>query len=209
VEEFDLPGTLRRIRRTADLSQRQLAETCGVSQSLVARAEAGKGDVLVGLLGRMAALAGLRVALLDGTGTELRPMDGNAVRDGANRRFPAHLDTRYGDEDWWHGPERYSREQPWYTFDRARDVRDQWRTRLGIPDDHQLPQPGDSPEERRARRQAEERQRRREERERRWAAGELRLSVEWRCDCTPDCAERDVGQLPAHIPECPCECDVD
>jgi len=43
--DFDLSGTLRRIRRSADLSQRELADACGVSQSVVARAEAGQREV--------------------------------------------------------------------------------------------------------------------------------------------------------------------
>jgi transcriptional regulator with XRE-family HTH domain len=209
VAELDVANGVRRIRRMADLSQRQLAETCRISQSLVARAEAGKQDVLVGLLGRMAAVAGLRLAMLDDTGAEIGPMDGDAVRDGAGRRFPAHLDTRYGDVDWWHGVQRYSREQPWYTFDRSRDLRDGWRGRSGTPDDHQLPQPGDSPQDRAAARRLEAERRRRAEHRRRWEAGELRRCPEWVCDCPPGCADQDTGELPAHVPGCPCECDVD
>ncbi|HYO36266.1 MAG TPA: helix-turn-helix transcriptional regulator, partial [Geodermatophilus sp.] len=85
---------LRRIRRTADLSQRELADGCGVSQSTVARAEAGRRDVGVGLLVTAARLAGLRLALLDAEGREVTPMDAAAVRDGGGRLFPAHLDTR-------------------------------------------------------------------------------------------------------------------
>ena len=64
------------------------------------------------------------------------------VRDRLGRRFPAHLDTRYSDEGWWHGPERYSRPVPWYTYDRDRERRDARRSRRGTPSDHQLPQPG-------------------------------------------------------------------
>ncbi len=89
-------------------------------------------------------LAGLRLALLDAADTEVPVMADGAVRDMSGRRFPAHLDTRYSDDGWWHGPERYSRAQPWYTFDRERTVRDWYRGRSGTPDDHQLPQPGDS-----------------------------------------------------------------
>ena len=58
-------------------------------------------------------------------------MADGAVRDMSGRRFPAHLDTRYSDDGWWHGPERYSRAQPWYTFDRERTVRDWYRGRSG------------------------------------------------------------------------------
>ncbi|WP_222262314.1 helix-turn-helix domain-containing protein [Modestobacter marinus] len=207
--DFDLPGTLRRIRRRADLSQRELARACTVALAVVSHAEAGRRGGTVEFLSRAAVLAGLRLALLDETGTEVGPMDGDAVRDDAGRRFPAHLDTRYGDDCWWHGPERYSRAQPTYTFDRCRDRRDARRRRLGSPDDHQVPRPGDSPAARRARRQADAQRRWHEEVRRRQEAGELRECPEWDCACPPECAEQDAGELPAHISECPCECDVD
>jgi transcriptional regulator with XRE-family HTH domain len=209
VVPLDVANAVRRIRRRADLSQRQLAETCGVSQSLIARVEAGTQDVLAGVLGRLAAVAGLRLALLDEAGQEVAGMADGTVRDAAGRRFPAHLDTRYGDLDWWHGTERYSREQPWYTFDRSRYTRDHWRGRGGTPEDHQLPQPGDSPAERTARRRADARRRRDEEHHRRRAAGELPEPVEWTCDCPPRCAELGTGERPQHVPDCPCGCDVD
>jgi transcriptional regulator with XRE-family HTH domain len=137
VSTFDLPAVLRRIRRTADASQRELAELVGASKSAVAAAESGGRGLDVRLLARAATAAGLRLALLDADGREVAGMDGDAVRDMSGRRFPAHLDTRYSEESWWHGPERYSRRQPWYTFDRDRELRDEWRRRRGTPDDHQ------------------------------------------------------------------------
>jgi transcriptional regulator with XRE-family HTH domain len=208
--ESDLPGLLRRVRRLADLSQRELAHAIETSKSAVAAAETGHSGLDVRLLARAAALAHLRIALVDGDGTEIAGMSGAAVRDRSGRRFPAHLDTRYGDEGWWHGPERYSRTQPWYTFDRLRYTRDHWRGRRGTPDDHQLPQPGDSPEERvEARRRAAERRRR--EAQERWL-----LEAPWRpwkehftCDCPPLCEELDDRSgKPVHAPECACGCDV-
>jgi transcriptional regulator with XRE-family HTH domain len=150
VSDFDLCGALRRIRRTADLSQRELAQAAGVGAAVISHVEAGRRGMTVDLLSRLASVAGLRLALLDTTGHEVPGMTDGAVRDEGGRRFPAHLDTRYGDVDWWHGRERYSRDQPWYTFDRVRETRDFWRGRLGTPDDHQIPQPGDAPAERRA-----------------------------------------------------------
>jgi HTH-type transcriptional regulator/antitoxin HipB len=209
VATFDLPGALRRIRRLADLSQRQLADRCGVSQSMVARAETGRQDVTVQLLETAARLADLRLALLDGDGREVAGMVDDAVRDMGGRRFPAHLDTRHGDEDWWHGPHRYERDQPWYTFDRDRWVRDKYRTRFGTPEDHQLPQPGDSPEERKAQRRLAARQRAAEARQRRIeAAGGP--SWEWFvCACPPRCDVLDDGSgRPVHAEECPCLCDL-
>jgi transcriptional regulator with XRE-family HTH domain len=210
VGQLDVANALRRIRRIADLSQRQLAEACGISQSLVARVEAGKQDLPVRRLGMLAALAGLRLALLDDAGQEVAGMADGAVRDRVGRRFPAHLDTRYGDVDWWHGDERYSRERPSYTFDRNRYLRDHWRGRSGTPDDHQLPQPGDSPAERAAQRRADAQRRWQEEVRRRREAGLLPEPVaEWTCECPPQCAELDIGERPQHAPDCPCGCDVD
>src|SRR5215218_3478922 len=108
------------------MSQREMAAAAGIPRSTLGAAEAGSRDLGAAALARAAAVAGLRLALLDGDGTEVRPMDDEAVRDMSGRRFPAHLDTRYSDEDWWHGQERYSRPLPWYTFDRCRYVRDRW-----------------------------------------------------------------------------------
>ncbi|TFV65108.1 UNVERIFIED_ORG: XRE family transcriptional regulator [Bacillus sp. AZ43] len=209
MSDFDLPGALRRIRRRADLSQRQLAQACGVSHSAIAQAESGRRGLTVELLSRLAAVAGLRLALLDATGDEARPMTADSVRDGANRRFPAHLDTRYGDEDWWHTEHRHARDQPWYTFDRSRRARDRWRGRTDVPDDHLRPQPGDSPAERAAARQRAARRRRQEERQRRVAAGEVPPAPAFTCTCPAVCDELDDWTAkPVHADECPCRCDV-
>jgi transcriptional regulator with XRE-family HTH domain len=209
VEPFPLPGLLRRIRRAGDWSQRELADRIGSSKTAVAAAEGGTRDFPVSLLARAASAIGGRLAVLDAQGDVLIPMDPGAVRDAVGRRFPAHLDTRYGDVDWWHGDERYSRERPWYTFDRSRYLRDHWRDRSGTPDDHQLPQPGDSPAGRRAQRRADAERRREEEVRRRRATGELPEPLaEWTCECPPECAELDTGERPRHAPGCPCGCDV-
>ena len=209
VSSAELSGLLRRIRRTADMSQRQLAEACGVSQSVVAQAESSRRDLTVGLLARAAALAGLRLALLDADGIEVPPMDGGAVRDMGHRYFPAHLDPRLSEEGWWHGPERYSRREPWYTFDRDRGWRDLRRHRQGTPADHRLPEPGDAPHERRAARRRAARARALERFERRQRAGELPPLEPWVCDCPPGCAElEDWAGPPRHTPGCPCGCDL-
>jgi transcriptional regulator with XRE-family HTH domain len=209
MDEFDLPGWIRRIRRRADMSQRQLAQACGVSQASVAQAETGRREFPVGALARAAQLAGLRLALLDAEGNEVAGMAGDAVRDLAGRRFPAHLDTRHGDEDWWHGISRYSRAQPWYTFDRVRYTRDYWRGRLGTPEDHQLPRPEDSPEERSAARRREVECRARESWERRRAAGEVPDAPTFACTCPAECDRLDDWSgTPVHAEDCPCSCDV-
>ena len=216
----ELVGSLvRRIRRTADLSQRDLARELGIAASTVARAESGARDLPATSLARAAELAGLRLALMDAAGDEAPGMDPGAVTDRAGRHFPAHLDTRHGDEDWWHGSERYSRERPWYTFDRDRHTRDRFRGGRGAPADHQAPQPGDGPEARaRARedvawaaraaafrRQTEE-LRRRGTRDA-WAPT---------CTCPDGCDELlfPTAALTAqqdadpHVDDCACRCDI-
>ena len=152
---FDLSGWLRRIRRAADLSQRQLAEQVGVPKSTLAAAEAGVRDLPVSRLAAAAALAGLRIALVDAEGREQSPMSSDGARDAARRHLPAHLDTLHSAEladRWEHRPDR---RQPWFTFEIDRSARDTRRARTGVPDDHLVPRPGDSPEERAAARQRE------------------------------------------------------
>jgi HTH-type transcriptional regulator/antitoxin HipB len=209
VTGFDLGGLLRRVRRASDLSQRQLAARIGVSKSAVAAAESGERDLAVGILARAAAVAGWRLTLLDGEGQEVVGMADGAVRDRSGRRFPAHLDTWYSDVSWWPSPFRWDRPQPWYTFDRVRAVRDAVRERHGTPEDHRVPQPGDSPDERWAARQRAALERTREERERKRAAGELRDPPEFSCSCLPACDELDDWSgRPVHAPACACGCDV-
>ena len=210
MSDFDLPGLIRRIRRIADVSQRELAERLGVPKSGVGAVESGTSGLDVRVLARAALLAGLRLAVVDGEGEEVLPMSGDAVRDRANRRFPAHLDTRYGDQDWWHDPHRYDRQQPWYTFDRDRRLRDLYRRRDGTPEDHQLPQPGDSPGERAAARRRAAARARAEERQRRFLTGEFRhLPEPFQCACPPECDDLDDRSgRPVHAEGCPCCCDL-
>jgi HTH-type transcriptional regulator/antitoxin HipB len=208
VEDLDLPGLLRRVRREADLSQRELAERIGVSPAAIGHAEAGRRDLPAGVLARAARLAGLRVALLDEGGREVTGMTADSVRDAAGRHYPAHLDPRNGDDGWWYAGDRRPRPTPWYTFDRARWLRDADREHSGTPLDHRLPDPGDDPRDR-------DDQRRAVASERRRAAAVLRLEaarvLPWNdppCECPPGCdATRDV-LADVHVPDCPCRCDV-
>ena len=220
VAAGELTGSLlRRIRRTGDLSQRELADGLGIDRAVVARAETGQRALAVGLLVRAAELAGLRLALLDATGSEVPGMSPDAVRDRSGRLFPAHLDVRYGDEGWWHGEERYSRRRPWYTFDRRRDWRDHFRSAAGAPPDHQPPRPGDSPEERAAARQQASLARWRAANEQH-AAQCLHRSPPAReeptCSCPPACDDLLFADEPLsprlraepHVDDCPCRCDI-
>ncbi|MBB3676891.1 helix-turn-helix domain-containing protein [Modestobacter versicolor] len=208
MDPFPLAGLLRRIRRTADCSQRELAERIGASKATVAAAESGTRDLPASVLARAAQCAGARLVVLCSDGAELLPMDPDAVRDAGWRQFPAHLDTRHGDEDWWGGPHRPRTRQPRYTFDRDRLRRDGRRS-AGLPDDHHVPQPGDSLADRAAARRLAALERRREEQLRRppprpsgpdWGTG---------CTCPPGCeylegSNEDLG----HAEACACRCDV-
>ena len=206
---FDLGGALRRMRRMADASQRDFAEKIGISKTTLAAAESGDRGLDARVLAVAAETVGLRLALVDESGVPVEGMAADSVRDRSGRRFPAHLDTRHGDDGWWHGPERYSRPVPWYTFDRDREQRDGRRSRLGTPSDPQLPPWGDAPAERAAARRRDTRRRRIEEFERRRRAGEWQPTEPFVCFCPPECEELDDRSgPPVHAPSCRCGCDI-
>lgn len=209
VSDFDLAGCLRRIRRLADLSQRQLAERTGLSKSALAAAEAGTRDLPATHLARAAAVAGLRLTLQDADGCEVAGMSPEGARDAAYRRFPAHLDTVHSDDvapRWDHSPGRL---RPWFTFELDRARRDRRRMRRGTPHDHDVPQPGDAPWERAAARRRDYWRGRAEKRRRRFEAGEMRPLQPFDCACPPACDELDDRSgRPVHATECPCDCDV-
>lgn len=210
MQPFDLSGTLRRIRRLADLSQRELADRCDLSQSAVAHAESGRRDLPVEALARAAALAGLRVTLVDEDGREIGPMSPGTVRDVSGRRFPAHLDTRHSDEVGWLYEPRRDRPETWFTFARDRGGRDAVRRRTGTPEDHHPFRPGDSPAERTAARRRAHLQAQNEERQRRFLAGEFAGQDDvFTCTCPPLCDELDDRSgRPVHAEGCRCSCDL-
>jgi HTH-type transcriptional regulator/antitoxin HipB len=88
---------VRRARRVADLSQRDLAAIIGLAQSRVSRIESGH-DVGVETFARILGVAGLRIAIVDDTGAEVSPMPPDVLRDGAGRRQPSHLDVHAAPE---------------------------------------------------------------------------------------------------------------
>ena len=210
MDAFPLAGVLRRIRRSADWSQRELAREIGASRSTVAAAESGTRDLTVSLLARAASAAGGRLLVVDSDGNEVLPMADGAVRDAGGRLFPAHLDTRHGDEQWWGGPHRPRLRQPRYTFDRDRTWRDGRRGDAGTPADHHTPQPGDSLAEREAARLTAALRARAAERERRFLEGPRVATPDpFVCSCPPAC-EYDEALNPdlTHAPLCECRCDV-
>lgn len=210
VEEFDAAGLLRRIRRSVDTSQRGFAAALGVSKSSVAAMESGRRGIDARLLARAAAMAGLRLGLLDPEGRELSPMAADAVRDLGGRRFPAHLDTRRSDEGRRRYEPRRDRPETSFTYRRDRESRDARRRAAGTPTDHHPVLPGDSPWERAAERRDAAIRARAEERERRFLAGEFAGRPDaFTCTCPPGCDELDDRSgPPVHTRDCPCSCDL-
>ncbi|SDF61526.1 helix-turn-helix domain-containing protein [Klenkia brasiliensis] len=211
--DFDLSGTVRRIRRTARLSQRELALAAGLSKSTIAQVETGRRGLSADALASLATIAGLRLALVDGDGVEVLPMRGSAARDDGGRRYPAHCDVRHGDEGWWYLPHRAARPVPWFTFDLR-------RSEPLADDDHPVQVPEDDPRWRAEQRRVESltawaarQQQLREDYLRRLGAGEVPPLRDDPCTCPPGCEELLVGDDPAgqadpHVPDCPCRCDV-
>ena len=91
--QFDTSGYVRRVRRIADLSQRELSARTGVVQSRVSRIESGD-DLTVQTFVDVLAVAGMRLAVVDAEGRAVEPMPTAVFVDRAGRRRPAHLDVR-------------------------------------------------------------------------------------------------------------------
>lgn len=95
----DVSGLIRRVRRLVKLSQRDLAERLGVSQSAVAKWETGRTSPSARMLARVLDLARLTLAAVKADGERVPPMKSVAARDAAGRRYPAH--TYVWAEGWW------------------------------------------------------------------------------------------------------------
>lgn len=126
----ELPGLIRRVRRIADLSQRELASRAGVSTATVNRIETGTLVPRLHTLQRLLASADLRLVVVDSDGRVVAPMrTWQDLTDDGGRRYPAHLDTvidpRPG--EWW--ADIYGLARPPETFRRNRAIRDQERRR--------------------------------------------------------------------------------
>lgn len=144
IGRYPAAGLVRRARRIADLSQRELARRAGLSPSTVARIETGEITPSLGVMQRILDAAGLSLVVVDHEGHVVQPMrDVADMHDGADRRYPAHLDTildpRPG--EWW--GDQYGLARPPETFYRDRRRRDacrarsQWEVRVklfrGVP----------------------------------------------------------------------------
>lgn len=102
---MDAGRLLRAVRRARTLSQRELAELCGVPRSTIDRIESGATDPRMGTTARILDPAGFRLVVLDDAGRLLEPDDAHdRLRDAALRRLPAHLRARRITDDltpWW------------------------------------------------------------------------------------------------------------
>jgi transcriptional regulator with XRE-family HTH domain len=189
---FDVAGYMRRVRRIADLSQRELAALLGVSHASVGRMETGAAPVDVAALSAVLGLAGLRLCVVDATGRAVSPVPGDVLRDHADRHFPSHLDVLPPADQPVHRGANPRKGRPeargWYTL-RGRRV--ELRDRRGVHADH----PTVSGERRRlAQRRAEMRDR---------VRSRLHLEPEPECICADACF------IELCVPSCPCQCEPD
>ncbi|MEU2612890.1 GNAT family N-acetyltransferase [Micromonospora sp. NPDC007271] len=139
----DLGELLRRLRRRADLSQRELAARAGVPQATVARIESGRAvDPRYRTVERLIGAAGGQVRFDAGRADESdqlpAPAPHDELRDQAGRRYPAHLDVWEVREpkDWpgawwaeWYKlpPEKWPLPLPPATYEVNREYRDRRR----------------------------------------------------------------------------------
>ncbi|HET7799144.1 MAG TPA: helix-turn-helix transcriptional regulator, partial [Humibacillus xanthopallidus] len=79
-DDLEVARLVMRVRRMADLSQRDLAARLGTSPSTVARIETGGCAVSVSLLRRILGLAGLRLVAVAADGQPVAPVAGDTLR---------------------------------------------------------------------------------------------------------------------------------
>lgn len=132
-----LPGLVRKLRRMADLSQRELAGAAKISQASVARLETGKLMPTLPTLLRILDVGHLLLVVANENGRVIEPMlVWDDTRDGAERLFPAHLDLILdpASGEWW--ADKYGLARPPETYHRDRAYRDakrkrsQWEVRV-------------------------------------------------------------------------------
>ncbi|MBQ1049989.1 helix-turn-helix transcriptional regulator [Micromonospora sp. C51] len=137
VGPFPIAGLVRRARRIVGLSQLRMARFAKVAPSTVARVEAGSLTPSLAVLERLLGAAGLYLVAVDQEGRVVLPMEvWDDTRDGADRRYPAHLNTILDPEpgEWW--ADIYGLARPPETYHRsradreARRRRSQWEVRV-------------------------------------------------------------------------------
>jgi transcriptional regulator with XRE-family HTH domain len=125
---YSLSGIVRRVRRKADMSQRELAKHAHVSPALVGGIETGERIPSLPALQRILNAANYQLVVVDADGRLVIPLEvWQDTADGADRRYPAHLDTILDPEfgEWW--ADSYGLARPPETFRRNRAYRDYQR----------------------------------------------------------------------------------
>jgi transcriptional regulator with XRE-family HTH domain len=137
IAGYPLSGIVRRVRRSADMSQRELAKHARVSAALIAGVETGARVPSLPALQRILNAANFQLVVVDADGRLVVPLEvWQDVADLAGRRFPAHLDTILDPElgDWW--ADGFGLARPPETFRRNRAFRDyerrlsRWQVRV-------------------------------------------------------------------------------
>lgn len=102
-----------------------------MSHSTIARIESGALLPSLSTMRAVLAAAGVALVAVDREGRLLQPVeeDRDDMRDGAERRYPSHLDVVLDpvDGEWW--GDRYGLSRPPETFHRDRRRRDAQRAR--------------------------------------------------------------------------------
>ena len=196
ASETNAAGYVRRVRRLADLNQRELADRVGLSQSMVSAIESGHRPISLEVWDRVLAVAGLRLAVVDGEGREIAPMSEDGARDRAGRRFGAHLDVGVLDTEGW--PAHWGAGPRWDRPRNSVDVptrarRDAKRALHGIPGDHATARDAEA-------RFAQFRRQRAERADRELATRAHRPVVE-PCECPTECYGTS-----SCVEACRCQC---
>jgi transcriptional regulator with XRE-family HTH domain len=146
--DYALSEIVRRVRRTADLSQRELAKYAEVSSSMIGDVEAGSAVPSLPVLQRILNAANYQLVVVDASGRLVLPLQvWDGVADLAGRRFPAHLDLIADpvQGDWW--ADAYGLARPPETFWRDRKRRDyerqlsRWEVRVAKLRNEPMPRP--------------------------------------------------------------------
>lgn len=196
---FDAAGYLMRVRRSADLSQRDLASRIGVSQPTLARWETGASSPRLQELVTVLRCAGLHLQVVDADGSVVEPFGADGARDNRGRRYPAHLDVFPQDlrppDPWWGAPSNLRPSPGWCV---RRSYRDLLRADAPTQADHPTGEELQDRAEQITRREAEQRA----ERSAALRARRTPRPEPEPCFCPDRCYE--VGLC---VPECECRCD--
>jgi transcriptional regulator with XRE-family HTH domain len=130
VLPYPYAGLLRAARRRADMSQRELGRAARVNHATIGKIESGQRMPGGEMFRTLIEVLGFQIVVIDGEGCLLQPMlDRDDLKDGAERRYPAHLDV-IADPlpgEWW--GDLYGLARPPETFHRDRAYRDSLRKR--------------------------------------------------------------------------------